>query len=202
MIRFFWLFILTLGCKSTEPHSQTQSLVQDPATYYDGATRERVEAANSELTMDANKPKPEKKKKEYPIVSLYHSDDCSNSLITRITWNTDCEKLGESVSLKIWGIEVNGNCYNVNDQSFTIGCKKYRKIPKDPIIFYYSDDCSSSEEYFLEKTSTCQQALQDISADQKIWAVKLNGECHNIDDTNFVAACEQWLQILATENGN
>ncbi len=113
-------------------------------------------------------------------VEFFHSDTCSSSLIATIDEIEDCSRI--STNENVWGVRVNGICHNISDTSFSTAC---RSFAGGSVEFYRSDSCSSN----LLATASGQNACSEIPVSDNVWAVKINGTCHNISDTSFKEAC-------------
>lgn len=121
-------------------------------------------------------------------VRLYHSDRCDqNSMLGAISANTQCSEFSKSGS-DVWGIEIFGQCINIDDMSQASACNLYSK-GQDPqaITLYHSDSCKDSS---LIGVIASQTRCEDLpSSGSDVWAVKMNGKCQDINDTSYQQAC-------------
>lgn len=58
---------------------------------------------------------------------FYHSDRCEPSeLIAAVDENTDCEKLAQVETDRVWGVVSDGKCVDISDADLKVACERYK----------------------------------------------------------------------------
>jgi hypothetical protein len=120
-------------------------------------------------------------------INFYHSDSCSGEFMGSIGPSTDCSK---QLTSSVWGIEVNGKCYDISDRSAVAICPAYRSTSAG-IKFFHSDSCSSEILAISDGSTSCEEQAKAVS--QSVWGIEINGTCQDISDTDFLSACRRFV---------
>jgi uncharacterized membrane protein len=130
-------------------------------------------------------------------VEMYRSDSCSSSFVGNIHPTTNCQKFAGSEN--VWAIKVNGQCTDISDMSAVTACQMYQNAGNpDAIRVYKSDSCSSSLSGIFSTYSDC-EALPATSGNDA-WAVRLNGQCHDLSDMPVKMSCRAFKAASSPNN--
>lgn len=118
---------------------------------------------------------------------LYHSDRCEGEVLAAIGPAADCRRIGEQVSSRVWGVKLGGHCYDVSDTDARTACERYKGETK----LFHSDRCDASELLAsIGSRSDCAALGAQISS--RVWAIEIDGQCHDISDVDMRTACERF----------
>jgi hypothetical protein len=120
-------------------------------------------------------------------IAIYHSDNCSGSLIANVGEKTNCDSLTASSSA--WGVKANGVCYDIVDTTVSSACRAF-KAANDPhaTSLYKADNCSTALVAFVNQDTECEK----VGVTSSVWGIKTDNECSDITDLSFVDACERF----------
>ena len=65
---------------------------------------------------------------------LYHSDRCEeNELIAAVDESTSCNALSGVTNKRVWGIKIDGQCFDISDRDFANACESLKNgnIPQN-----------------------------------------------------------------------
>lgn len=119
---------------------------------------------------------------------VFRSDNCSGSMIMRLGRGLDCSTLPSNGS-DAWAIEVNGKCEDISDMSLQNACNSFSADSQDATVIYRNDSCNGSLIALIDRDTDCSR-LPSTGSDA--WAVRINGRCENISDTNVQQACRNF----------
>lgn len=118
---------------------------------------------------------------------VFKSDSCNGSLSAVISTATNCEALATDGSA--WAVTIGGVCKDLADTSPKMACHSLRGAASPVNVeIYKSDSCNGSLVAIVDRYTQCQK-LSGLSA---AWAVKINGQCQDISDTDIVSACDRF----------
>jgi hypothetical protein len=122
----------------------------------------------------------------YGAVKLFKSDSCSNELIAFVDRFSDCSDHSSSGS-DVWGVEIGGTCYNVEDMSARVACNRFAGgfVP-GAVKAFKSDSCSGNLIASFHNRTRCDELP---ASGNDVWAVEIDGTCQNITDTSLQQAC-------------
>lgn len=120
-------------------------------------------------------------------LKLYKSDSCGGSLSAVVSTYTNCESLSSDNSA--WAVNIGGQCKDLTDTSPKMACRALRGAASPVNVeIYKSDSCNGSLVAIVDRYTQC-QSLKGLPA---AWAVKINGQCQDISDTDIVTACDRF----------
>ena len=116
----------------------------------------------------------------------YRSDSCSGDAQAFINESTVCESLPD---VRTWGLRVGERCIDVTDQPLPQLCETHGALAgRQPVEVYWSDSCSGSMEASFGPRTSCEQ----LPDQRKAWALKVDGRCIDIQDTDIQSACRNF----------
>lgn len=103
--------------------------------------------------------------------------------------NSDCSKL--SGLGRTWGVRIRGTCVDISDVETDRACYLL-KAAANPyaVALYKSDSCADNLIAYVDTYTDCQRLSQQTN--DRVWGIRLNGQCRDISDMNFIQACEQF----------
>ncbi len=120
-------------------------------------------------------------------LKFFKSDSCKNSLSAVVTAQTNCDSLSSDNSA--WAVSIGGQCKDLTDTSPKMACKTLRGAASSQNVeIYKSDKCSDNLVAIVDRYTDC-SSLKGLSS---AWAVKINGQCQDISDTDIVTACNRF----------
>lgn len=120
-------------------------------------------------------------------VGLYRSDSCNGELVATFRSGSSCSAFANT---SIWGIKIGNTCHNIQDMSGADFCRAFPAVDSPrAVLFYKSDSCSSELTGAVDRYTDCSSL-----PNKRVWAIKINGTCQNIDDTDLPIACERFKQ--------
>lgn len=118
---------------------------------------------------------------------LFKSDSCNGSLSAVVSTQTNCESLASDNSA--WAVSIGGQCKDLADMSPKMACRSLRGAASaNNVEIYKSDSCNGALVAIVDRYTQC-QSLQGLPA---AWAIKVNGQCQDISDTDIVSACDRF----------
>lgn len=121
-------------------------------------------------------------------IDLYHSDNCSGSLIGSANAATRCDKFSSAPTA--WAVRINGQCLDIPDVAATNACESFKAAGDSSApVLYHSDNCSSSPIAAVGSISECGNLEATGSA---AWAIKIQDKCYDVQDMAPAKACESF----------
>lgn len=118
---------------------------------------------------------------------LHKADNCGSALSSVVSASTNCELLPSENSA--WAVNIAGQCKDLADMSPKMACRSLRGAASPVNVeIYKSDNCSSALVAIVDRYTQC-ASLKGMPA---AWAVKINGQCQDISDTDIVSACDRF----------
>lgn len=150
-------------------------------------------------------------------VEFFRSDYCSASLLGTIdftgTASSDDPKCAAFAAANgtssVWGVKINGKCYDIHDTPAADACKRYQNDPDkaDTVHMYRSDYCSGSALAFL-KYPTTPAAIDALCAKVttgstlSVWGLKVGtGGCLDVQDVSLVSGCQRFRNMAVVPTG-
>lgn len=122
-------------------------------------------------------------------VELYNSDSCSSDFLGFVSPRTNCSSI--PTNKRAWGIKVSGQCHDISDMDADVACEMFKAAgSRRAVALYNSDSCSGDLLAFIDRSSDCESMAR--RANKRVWGIRVNGQCHDISDTDFLAACNQY----------
>lgn len=116
----------------------------------------------------------------------YRSDSCDGDAQAFITESTACETLPD---VRTWGLRVGARCIDVTDQSLPQLCETHGALSGwESVEVYWSDSCAGSIEASFGPRTSCER----LPDERKAWALKVEGQCVDIQDTDIRSACRNF----------
>ncbi|MBT4791497.1 MAG: hypothetical protein HON90_07995 [Halobacteriovoraceae bacterium] len=141
-------------------------------------------------------------------VQLYHDDgSCrASKLIANVDRYTNCNEMRHHE--RVWGVRVNGVCQDITDMDADRACEAYKPVstvrvprhvpttrptttPVTPVRLY-KDDGQCRSDKFVGKVTQQTVCAEMYSRSQRVWGVRVNGQCMDITDTDAVSACRDY----------
>ncbi len=120
-------------------------------------------------------------------LKTYKADSCNGSLSAVISTHTNCESL--STDSSAWAVNIGGVCKDMVDTSPKMACRSLRGAASpNNVEIYKSDSCNGSLVAIVDRYTQC----HSLSGMAQAWAVKINGQCQDISDTDIVSACDRF----------
>lgn len=134
---------------------------------------------------------------------FYRSDSCSSNLMGTVSFTTDaasnenkCSQFANSQSSQVWGVKINGTCYDFMDMSALEACRRSQANPTaaSTVTMYRSDSCSSNVLGFYSYNGVsdldayCNRITSGSSS--SVWGIRVgNQTCSDIFDSPIASAC-------------
>lgn len=142
-------------------------------------------------------PRPDPRPDPYPgpiggAKIVAYSDDHCRDVITEVTQRDSCGQL-ESIygHQRLWSISIDGKCRDIQDRaSFRGSCEWLQGLSRDlrpaphPTIQLYKDDHCADPLLDLDTYTNC-PAWHSVVGNSRIWSVRAEGRCYNIQDREF-----------------
>lgn len=133
------------------------------------------------------RPRPRPRPPVGETVKYYHNDHCNGSLLGTTRSTRDCRDLANNVRSRVWAVEINGQCHDISDTSAMAACLAFADSSPRSVKLYHNDHCNGSLIANVNYQTNCEELGQHIST--RVWGIKVNGQCEDISDTDFVSAC-------------
>lgn len=122
-------------------------------------------------------------------IEAWRSDTCSSSYLASFNRTTNCSEMASHVTSYVWAVKLGEVCYNTHDMPFLSACNLLKELSSPRSVkFYRSDSCSGGLMAAVSPRTDCNEFSQLTNT--YVWAIEVNGECRNINDTSFLNACQ------------
>ena len=122
------------------------------------------------------------------VVKYYQSDSCRNNLLGSTRSERDCRDFANNVRSQVWAVEIDGQCHDIVDTTAISACLAFANSSPRSVQLYQSDSCRNNLVANVNHRTNCDELARHITT--RVWAIKSNGHCEDISDTNFVNACQ------------
>lgn len=138
-----------------------------------------------------------------PVVQLYADDACHRDLLG-LDPKVDYSVLEPITKIaNVWSLRVENRCVNIDDVPFTaVRAREWIEAAQNmrkgddrvaPVELFSDDGCKNPVNE-LRRGDDC-SLLSRFYGNANVWSVRLpGGECENIDDLGFSAACQQYTR--------